>query len=118
MSEIKLNIYDRETKEVIKTYRTDSIELMFGTVEDIIAVIDIDKLDDEKAVALMIVKAWKELKPFLKDVFPGLTDEDIKGVKINEMIPTFMDIFKGISENMGVLVTGSKNQNRETITNR
>ena len=47
MSEIKLNIYDRETKEVIKTYRTDSIELMFGTVEDIIAVIDIDKLDDE-----------------------------------------------------------------------
>ena len=96
MSEIKLNIYDRETKELKKTYTTDSIELMFGTVED---------------------KAWKELKPFLKDVFPGITDEDIKGIKINDMIPTFMDIFRGISENMGVLVSG-KNQNREPITNR
>lgn len=106
MSEIKLNIYDRETKELVKTYTTDSIELMFGTVEDILSVVDIEKLNDEKAVALMIVKAWKELKPFLKDVFPGLTDEDIKGVKINEMIPTFMDIFKGISETMGVLSSG------------
>lgn len=106
MSEIKLNIYDRETKELVKTYTTDSVELMFGTVEDILSVVDIEKLNDEKAVALMIVKAWKELKPFLKDVFHGLTDEDIKGVKINEMIPVFMDIFKGISETMGVLSSG------------
>lgn len=117
MSEIKLNIYDRETKELKKTYTTDSIELMFGTVEDILAVVDIEKFNDEKAVAVMIIKAWKELKPFLKDVFPGITDEDIKGIKINDMIPTFMDIFRGISENMGVLVSG-KNQNREPITNR
>lgn len=117
MSEIKLNIYNRETKELKKTYTTDSIELMFGTVEDILAVVDIEKFNDEKAVAVMIIKAWKELKPFLKDVFPGITDEDIKGIKINDMIPTFMDIFRGISENMGVLVSG-KNQNREPITNR
>lgn len=117
MSEIKLNIYNRETKELKKTYTTDSIELMFGTVEDILAVVDIEKFNDEKAVAVMIIKAWKELKPFLKDVFPGITDEDIRGIKINDMIPTFMDIFRGISENMGVLVSG-KNQNREPITNR
>ena len=106
MSEIKLNIYDRETKELVKTYTTDSVELMFGTVEDILAVVDIDKFDDEKAVALMIVKAWKELKPFLKDVFPGLTDEHIKGIKINEMIPVFMDIFKAIGNTMGILANG------------
>lgn len=106
MSEIKLNIYDRETKEIKKTYTTDSIELMFGTVEDILELIDIDKLNDEHAVAIMIVKMWKELKPFLKDVFNGLTDEEIKGIKINEMIPVFMDIFRGISDNMGILVKG------------
>lgn len=106
MAEIKLNIYDRETKEIKKTYCTDSVELMFGTIEDIIDVIDIDKINDEKAVAVMIVKAWKELKPFLKDVFFGLTDEEIKGIKINEMIPVFLAIFKAISENMGILIEG------------
>lgn len=106
MAEIKLNIYDRETKQIAKTYTTDSIDLMFGTVEDILEVIDIDKLDDQRAVAVMIVKAWAQLKPFLKDIFPGLTDDEIKGIKINEMIPVFMQIFTGISENMGVLMNG------------
>lgn len=106
MAEIKLNIYDRETKAIAKTYTTDSIDLMFGTVEDILEVIDIDKLDDQRAVAVMIVKAWAQLKPFLKDIFPGLTDDEIKGIKINEMIPVFMQIFAGISENMGVLMNG------------
>lgn len=106
MAQITLNVYDRTTKEIAKTFTTDSIDLMFGTVEDIIAVIDLDKLNDKTETAKMIIRAWGELKPFLKDVFPGLTDEDIKGVKINEMIPTFMDIFKGISENMGILING------------
>lgn len=106
MAEIKLNIYDRNTKELAKTYTVDSIDLMFGTVEDILNVVDIDKLDDQKALAVMIVKAWGQLKPFLKDIFPGLTDDEIKGVKVNEMIPVFLDIFKGIGENMGVLVNG------------
>lgn len=106
MAEIKLNIYDRETKQIAKTYTTDSIDLMFGTVEDILNVIDLDNLNDQKALAGMIVKGWAQLKPFLKDIFPGLTDDEIKGVKINEMIPVFMQIFAGISENMGVLMNG------------
>ena len=106
MAEIKLNIYDRETKELAKTYTADSIDLMFGTVEDILNVVDLDNLNDQKAMAVMIVKGWAQLKPFLKDIFPGLTDEDIKGVKINEMIPVFMQIFQGIAENMGVLMNG------------
>lgn len=106
MAEIKLNIYDRETKEITKTYKVDGVDLMFGTVEDIIDVIDIDKLNDNTETAKMIVRAWGQLKPFLKDIFPGLTDEEIKGIKINEMIPVFMDIFKAISENMGILIKG------------
>lgn len=106
MAKIELNIYDNETKELKKTYSVDSIDLMFGTVEDILAVVDLDKLDNNTEVAKMIVKGWSQLKPFLKDIFPGLTDEDIKGVKINEMIPVFMQIFAGISESMGILIKG------------
>ena len=57
MSEIKLNIYDRETKELVKTYTTDSVQLMFGTVEDILAVVDIDKLDDGLSATLCLLVA-------------------------------------------------------------
>lgn len=107
MAEIKLNIYNVEDKQKIdKTYTVNSIDLLFGTVEDILNVVDLDKLNDEKAVAVMVVKAWAQLKPFLKDVFPGLTDEEIKHVKINEMIPVFMEIFASVGENIGLLVSG------------
>ena len=107
MAEITLNIYRAENKqEIEKTYTVESVDLMFGTVEDILGVIDIDKLNDNAAIAGMIVKGWAQLKPFLKDIFPGLTDEEIKRVKINEMIPLFSEIFRAIGENMNVLVKG------------
>lgn len=107
MAEMKLNIYSKENKnEIEKTYTTDSLDLMFGTVEDILNVIDLDKLDDEKAIAIMIVKAWRQLKPFLKDIFEGLTDEEMTRIKIKEMIPLFSDIFRGIAENLNILGNG------------
>lgn len=107
MSEIILNIYSAENKqEIEKTYSVNSVDLLFGTVEDLLNVIDLDKVNDDKEVAIMIVKAWGQLKPFLKDVFPGLTDEEIKRIKINDIIPVFSDIFKAIGENIGLLVTG------------
>lgn len=109
--ELILNVYSVDKKEIEKVYRVDSLDLMFGTVEDIINVIDIDKINDNTAVAMMIVKAWWQLKPFLKDIFPGVTDDEIKRVKINEMIPLFSDIFAAIGENIGLLVN-EKNANR------
>ena len=107
MSEIILNIYSAENKqEIEKTYSVNSVDLLFGTVEDLLNVIDLDKVNNDKEVAIMIVNAWGQLKPFLKDVFPGLTDEEIKRIKINDIIPVFSDIFKAIGENIGLLVTG------------
>jgi len=107
MADITLNIYKVDNKkEIEKKYTVESIDLMFGTVEDILGVIDVDKLNDNTAVATMIVKGWGQLKPFLKDIFPGLTDEEIKRIKINEMIPLFSEIFRAIGENINVLTNG------------
>lgn len=107
MATITLNIYSKANKnEVVKTYTTDSVDLMFGTVEDILNIIDLDKINDQKAMAVMVVKCWAQLKPFLKDIFTGLTDDDITCIKINEMIPLFIDIFNGIAENISILNNG------------
>lgn len=107
MADITLNVYKADNKkEIEKKYTVESVDLMFGTVEDILGVIDVDKLNDNTAVATMIVKGWGQLKPFLKDIFPGLTDEEIKRIKINEMIPLFSEIFRAIGENINVLTNG------------
>lgn len=105
-----LNIYDPKTKEIAKTYTAETVDIMFGTVEDIIEVIDMDKLNDNMVWAKVIGVAIKQLRPLLKEVFDGLTDEELKCTKIKELVPLFKDIFKFImSEINGLGGNNSKN---------
>lgn len=101
--ELKLNVYNKDKVE--KTYIAESYNIMFGTVEDLINAIDFDKLktgkdgklvDDEliKAVAGAVPKIFGMIKPLLKDVFPGLTDEEIKKVRFLEVAKVIVNIIK------------------------
>lgn len=90
--ELKLNVY-KTPKEVEKTYYCETFDIMFGTVEDLISVIDLDKLDDKTELAKLVLKAIPLLKPFLKEIFEGLTDEELRHTKIKELIPLFVQIF-------------------------
>lgn len=92
MADLKLNIYDNSGKNIEKTYISDEFELMFGTVEDILEVIDFDKLNDEQQVVKAVTAMLGKLKPFLKQIFDGLTDEEIKRTRVKELAPLFMDI--------------------------
>lgn len=90
--ELKLNIYGKGTVE--KTYMTDTYDLMYGTIEDLLEIVDFDKMDDNVEIGKMILKILPKIKPFLKDVFDGLTDDELKRTKVKELIPLFIDIFK------------------------
>ena len=91
---LTLNVYKADNKnEVEKKYETDTLDLSFGTVEDIMDIIDIDKINDKVELGKMIFSAFKQLKPFLQDVFPGLTEDEIKRTKVKEIIPLFISIF-------------------------
>lgn len=96
--EIKLPIYEK--KQVVKTYRAETYDIMFGTVEDLIGVLDFDKFtsgkDEDliKGVALAIPKAFGLVKPLLKDIFEGLTDEEIKNCRMSDIIVALAAIIK------------------------
>lgn len=106
--DLTLNIYAKENKnEVAKVYTANSYDLMLGTVEDIMDIIDIDKMNNNIEVAKMVVKGYKQLKPFLLDVFPGLTDEELKHVKVKELVPLFVDICSVIMEDLDILKSGN-----------
>lgn len=108
MSTLKLNVYKSENKnEIEKTYTAESYELMLGTVEDIMEVIDFDKAINNIEIAKMIVKCYKQLKPFLKDIFAGLTDDELKRVKVNELVPLFKDIIQTIIEDISLAKSGN-----------
>lgn len=106
---LTLNIYDEKTKEVEKTYTAETIDIMFGTIEDVIDVIDMDKLDDNMTWAKVIGVSIKQLRPLLKEIFVGLTDEELKRTKIRELVPLFKDVFKFMMKEIKDLGGGGKN---------
>ena len=95
---MKLNIYEK--KKVVKTYETDTYDLMFGTVEDIADAIKLDELQTGADVEIIVmagnlIKTSKEtVKELLKDIFDGLTDDEIKKTKINEIVTCLVDVVK------------------------
>lgn len=103
--EIKLNVY--KSGEIVKTYRTETYEIMFGTVEDLLGVIDFDKIqkgtDTEVllAVTKAIPKVFGLVKPLLKDVFPGITDDELKNCRVKEIAKVLIDIAKFTISDIG-----------------
>lgn len=96
--ELKLNIYNK--KEIEKTYITETYDLMFGTVEDLIQIIDLDKLETGsdaeiiKLVGGVVMRGLDIVKPLLKDIFDGLTDEELKKTKVKEIAAVLVEVVK------------------------
>lgn len=104
--EIKLNIFG-EDKQITKTYTAEGYDLMMGTIEDFMEIIDVENLNDTTAVAKMVMKGYKQIKPLMKDVFPGLTDEEFRQIKINNLIEVIVALGAAVIENLGILKQGN-----------
>ena len=107
MATIELNIYSKkDKKKIAKTYTAEGYDLMLGTIEDFIEIIDLDKLDDNVALTKMVVKAYGQLKPLLKDIFPELTDDEFKRIKVQDLVMTIIQVGHSIMEDLSVLNSG------------
>lgn len=95
---MKLNIY--KNKEIVKTYETEQYDLMFGTVEDLMTIFDVDSLKTGSDVELIklvsnsLPKCMNIVKPLLKDIFTGLNDEELRNVKLVEVAVIIVDVIK------------------------
>lgn len=95
---MKLNVYEK--KKVVKTYETNTYDLMFGTVEDVANAVKLDELktgsDTEiiTMVAGFVVTSMDTVKNLLKDIFEGITDEELKNTKVSEIAGVLVDVVK------------------------
>ena len=110
--ELALKIY--EGKKVTKEYKAETIDFSFGVVEDVLDILDFDgmKKGDNKEIATMIVKASKQLKPFLKDLFDGVTDEEIRHTRIQNLIEVFRGLFHYATQEMNLLADDEKKKKK------
>jgi len=90
--ELKLNIYKNQ-REIEKTYIADTYDIMFGTVEDLVNLLDMEALRGKKgneslinALANLVTGSKELIRPLLKDIFPGLTDDELRRVKAKELL--------------------------------
>lgn len=110
--DLKLNIYEK--KKVAKTYTAEIYDLMFGTVEDLLDVIDIDniqagdKTELLKAIAKVLAHSMDIVKPLLKDIFEGLTDEELRNTKLKDIIDV---LAKVIAYSISQLTEGNNGKN-------
>lgn len=104
---ITLKIY--KGKEVVKTYTAETIDFSFGVVEDILDALDFEHMDNKSDIAVMIVKCSKQLKPFLKDIFPGVTDDEIRNTRIQNLIEVFRGLYQYATQELGAAAGSEKN---------
>lgn len=102
---MKLNIYNK--KEIVKTYTAETYDLMFGTVEDLLDLLDLDNVDISnndsliKVATRFLTGGLDVVKPLLKDIYEGLTDEELKNTKIKEVANTLIEVVKFSIAEMG-----------------
>ena len=95
---MKLTIY--ENKKPVKVYTAETYDLMFGTVEDIAEAMNLDNLrtgSDVEIIGLavdLIKRNMATVKDLLKDIFEGLTDEEIKHVRVRDIARVLLDVVK------------------------
>lgn len=101
MAMITLNVHSASNKsEVAKTISINGYDLMIGTVDDFMDIIDLDKIDDEKEVIKMVLKSYKQIKPLIMDIFPELTEEDYRNVSVADLVAVIPQIGLSIIENI------------------
>lgn len=109
---MKLNIYDH--KKVVKTYETDAYEIMFGTVEDLIDAAKLDTIehgsDAEIVVAAtnLVTTSMGTVKDLLKDIFDGLTDDEIKHTRVSEIVNVIVEVILYAIGQISLFGTGKR----------
>lgn len=105
---MKLNIYANQ-RDIEKTYEADAYDLMYGTVEDVLDVLD--GLTGKDATNEDFIRVINEnrakLNELLLDIFPDLQEEELRKVKVKELIPLFLELFSFVQDSL----QGSKAKN-------
>ena len=95
---MKLNIYEK--KKVVKTYTADAYDLLWSTVEDVANAVNLDEIktgtDAEimKLVLNLVLKSMGTVRELMKDVFDGITDEELRNTKVKEIAQVLVDVVK------------------------
>lgn len=95
---MKLNIY--EGRKIVKTYEADTYDLMFGVLEDVADAVKLDEMksgSNEELVKMalgLVTRSIGTVRDMMKDIFDGITDEELRRTRVSEMGAVIVEIIK------------------------
>lgn len=93
-----INVY-KSQKEVAKTFECEAYDLMYGTVEDILSVLDeIGDNPSNEDLFKALAKNRGLINDLLLDVFPDMEKEDLRNIKLKELVPFFLELFAYVKD--------------------
>ena len=97
---MKINTYKNQ-KEIEKTFEVKNYDLMYGTVQDILDVMDSGLIEsnDEEGLIMLIMKNRDKIEALLLDIFEpaGMVKNDLRNIKVKELVPLFIELFNYVS---------------------
>ena len=109
MNNLILKIYGDGGKTVVKSHEAKTYDLMFGTVMKLMDLLKIEDVENNMEILKILHGAWDEIKSVLAEVFPEVTDDDWKHVKVKELLPIIIGIAKFAVKDMMSIPTDGKN---------
>lgn len=114
---MKITIY--EHKKPVKTYEADVSDLPFGVLEDLSEALNFEKLlvgseqDRATAVMDMLRNSKKAAYELLREIFPEITDDEIRHTKISDIAEVLMDAMTFSANELLTGIRRSKNSSGE-----
>lgn len=105
--ELKLHIY--EGHKIAKTYTVESVDMSLGVIFDVIDAFDFESMTsgNNKEMFKATIRCKDQIAPFLMDIFDGLTIEEARHARTQNLIEVFRGLYNyAVSE---LEIIGSKN---------
>lgn len=107
--ELKLNIYDG--RKVTKIYTCETIDITFGVLEDVLHALNLESLKtgDKKELTAMVMNCFDQVRPFLMDLFDGVTADEIRHTRMSNLVEIFRNLYVYATNELNIATKNKKN---------
>lgn len=106
--ELKLHVYDG--RKIIRTYTADVFDIELGTLEEIIHALKLENMQSGDLSEIMgaVIRCIDVIRPFLMDLFPGLTQEEARHTRTRNIGEVIQGIFAWFTLSMREAIAENK----------
>ena len=106
--ELKLHVYDG--RKIIRTYTADVFDIELGTLEEIIHALKLENMQTGDLSEIMgaVIRCIDVIRPFLVDLFDGLTLEEARHTRTRNIGEVIQGIFAWFTLSMREAIAENK----------